>query len=67
MGLCCAQEAGAVPEPKPAKEIVGFSSPPLREDDKDGRYVFAVGENLTSRCNYTFKNLLPTVFLFTCQ
>ena len=27
-------------------------SPPLREDDKDGHYVFAVGDNLTSRCNY---------------
>ncbi|CAD6250456.1 unnamed protein product [Miscanthus lutarioriparius] len=24
-------------------------SPPLREDDKDGHYVFAVGDNLTSR------------------
>ena len=27
-------------------------SPPLREDDKDGHFVFAVGDNLTSRCNY---------------
>jgi dual-specificity kinase len=27
-------------------------SPPLREDDKDGHYVFAVGDNLTPRCNY---------------
>lgn len=27
-------------------------SPPLREDDKDGHYVFAVGDNLTSRCKY---------------
>jgi len=27
-------------------------STPLREDDKYGRYVFAVGDNLTSRCNY---------------
>ncbi|WVZ63120.1 hypothetical protein U9M48_012780 [Paspalum notatum var. saurae] len=25
------------------------ASPPWREDDKDGHYVFAVGENLTSR------------------
>jgi len=25
-------------------------SPPWRPDDKDGHYVFAVGENLTPRC-----------------
>ena len=29
------------------------ASPPRRKDDKDGHYVFAIGENLTSRCNYT--------------
>ena len=34
-------------------------SPPLREDDKYGRYVFAVGDNLTSRCNYL--PLMPLV------
>jgi dual-specificity kinase len=28
-------------------------SPPWRNDDKDGHYMFAVGDNLTSRCNYT--------------
>ncbi|KAF3324689.1 serine/threonine-protein kinase AFC2-like protein [Carex littledalei] len=49
LGLFCAQEAGAVPELKSDKEFVRFSSPPLREDDKNGRYVFAVGDNLTSR------------------
>jgi hypothetical protein len=27
-------------------------SPPLREDDKNGHYVFAVGDNLTSRYNF---------------
>ncbi|KAG0547035.1 hypothetical protein BDA96_01G044500 [Sorghum bicolor] len=27
-------------------------STPLREDDKYGRYVFAVGDNLTSRCTF---------------
>ncbi|KAG8093290.1 hypothetical protein GUJ93_ZPchr0012g21610 [Zizania palustris] len=32
-----------------AKELPRFASPPLREDDKDGHYVFAVGDNLTSR------------------
>jgi dual-specificity kinase len=25
-------------------------SPPWRPDDKDGHYVFAVGENLTPKC-----------------
>jgi hypothetical protein len=28
----------------------GKSSPPLREDDKDGHYSFILGENLSSRC-----------------
>jgi dual-specificity kinase len=27
-------------------------SPPLRPDDKDGHYVFAVGENFTPRCMF---------------
>ncbi|KAJ4756364.1 hypothetical protein LUZ62_090769 [Rhynchospora pubera] len=49
LGLFCAQEAGAVPEHHSVKEIVRSSSPPWREDDKDGHYVFAVGDNLTSR------------------
>jgi dual-specificity kinase len=26
-----------------------IATPPIREDDKDGHYVFAVGDNLTSR------------------
>ena len=25
-------------------------SPPWRPDDKDGHYVFAIGDNLTPRC-----------------
>ena len=25
-------------------------SPPWRPDDKDGHYVFSIGENLTPRC-----------------
>ena len=29
-------------------------SPPWREDDKDGHYMFELGDNLTSRCNFTF-------------
>ncbi|WRX13382.1 Protein kinase domain - like 10 [Theobroma cacao] len=27
-------------------------SPPWRDDDKDGHYMFALGENLTSRCTF---------------
>ena len=51
--------------------------PPLREDDKDGHYVFAVGDNLTSRCNYlpssslvAHTNLFPWLVLidsFLCS
>lgn len=42
------------------KGVARNGSPPWREDDKDGHYMFELGENLTSRCNYTFsiiKNL----------
>jgi len=35
------------------KGLAQKGSPPWRGDDKDGHYVFALGENLTSRCNYT--------------
>jgi len=31
------------------KGVARNASPPWREDDKDGHYIFAVGENLTSR------------------
>ena len=37
-----------------SKGVARNGSPPWREDDKDGHYVFAVGDNLTSRCNYLF-------------
>lgn len=33
-------------------------SPPWRPDDKDGHYVFAIGEALTPRCKYKNRNLL---------
>jgi hypothetical protein len=55
-----------VPEHQSGKEIVRLPSPPLREDDKDGHYVFSVGDNLTSRCNYTTHDLLPTVLMLVC-
>lgn len=32
------------------REMPRHGSPPYRPDDKDGHYVFAIGENLTSRC-----------------
>lgn len=35
------------------KGVARNGSPPWREDDKDGHYMFAIGDNLTSRCNYT--------------
>ncbi|KAL6281022.1 hypothetical protein ACE6H2_017903 [Prunus campanulata] len=31
------------------KEVARNGSPPWREDDKDGHYMFSLGENLTSR------------------
>uniref|UniRef100_A0A0D9XZ46 Protein kinase domain-containing protein n=1 Tax=Leersia perrieri TaxID=77586 RepID=A0A0D9XZ46_9ORYZ len=41
--------SGGIVSSQEAQEIRRFASPPLREDDKDGHYVFAVGDNLTSR------------------
>ncbi len=38
---------------------VRVASPPWHEDDKDGHYMFELGENITSRCNLT----LPTLVL----
>ena len=35
------------------KGLAQKGSPPWRDDDKDGHFMFALGENLTSRCNYT--------------
>lgn len=32
------------------KGLAEKGSPQWREDDKDGHYMFALGENLTSRC-----------------
>ena len=28
------------------------ASPPRREDDREGHYVFSFGENLTPRCKF---------------
>ena len=40
------------------KEVAQRGSPPWRDDDKDGHYMFELGENLTTRCNYS---------LFSCS
>lgn len=34
------------------KGLARNGSPPWREDDKDGHYMFEIGDNLTYRCNY---------------
>ncbi|KAK4478587.1 hypothetical protein RD792_014073 [Penstemon davidsonii] len=51
--IFCAQEYGTVPNYAYSsiyyKGIPRSGSPPWRPDDKDGHYVFAVGENLTHR------------------
>nr|CAB3477485.1 unnamed protein product [Digitaria exilis] len=40
--------------PPPEREVVPRvgASPPWREDDRDGHYVFDLGENLTRRCTF---------------
>ncbi|KAK7265616.1 hypothetical protein RJT34_33238 [Clitoria ternatea] len=62
VGLFCGQDVGTIPSYAPSgcpsehitsslfvKEVARNGSPPLRDDDKDGHYMFALGENLTSR------------------
>ncbi|XP_020111663.1 serine/threonine-protein kinase AFC2-like isoform X2 [Ananas comosus] len=60
IGLLCGQEVGVMTSLMSVgpSNSTGFShhakgeryaSPPWREDDKDGHYMFAVGDNLTSR------------------
>ncbi|CAH1423257.1 unnamed protein product [Lactuca virosa] len=61
LGLFCGQEIGNVasfaPQRAPSdhissplvKRVARNASPPWRQDDKDGHYVFALGDNLTSR------------------
>ncbi|KAM0881304.1 hypothetical protein ACQ4PT_033040 [Festuca glaucescens] len=41
--------SGGIVSSQEAQELLRLATPPLREDDKDGHYVFAVGDNLTSR------------------
>ncbi|KAL2459549.1 Serine/threonine-protein kinase AFC2 [Forsythia ovata] len=59
LGFFCGQEIGNVTSYAPSsteytsslfvKGLAGNGSPPRREDDKDGHYIFELGENLTSR------------------
>ncbi|KAJ6809320.1 serine/threonine-protein kinase AFC2 isoform X1 [Iris pallida] len=62
LGMLCGQEvgdvtslvsSGATPSDHTSslysKAVPRNPSPPWREDDKDGHYLFALGENLTSR------------------
>ncbi|KVI06276.1 Protein kinase, catalytic domain-containing protein [Cynara cardunculus var. scolymus] len=61
LGLFCGQEIGNLTSFAPSrapsdhissslvKRVARIGSPPWRQDDKDGHYVFAVGDNLTSR------------------
>ncbi|KAI3991712.1 hypothetical protein MKX01_038110 [Papaver californicum] len=57
-GIVCGQAVGNVssyalaPDHSSSmffKEVARNGSPPWREDDKDGHYTFALGDNLTSR------------------
>lgn len=56
--LYCVQEFGNGGMPNYACSSMFYGviphtgSPPWRPDDKDGHYVFAIGENLTPRCKY---------------
>ncbi|EPS65327.1 hypothetical protein M569_09450, partial [Genlisea aurea] len=51
--ICCSQDLGATAGYSFSsiyhKGIPRNGSPPLRPDDKEGHYVFAIGENLSSR------------------
>lgn len=38
------------------KGLAQKGSPPWRDDDKDGHYMFELGENLTLRCNFVFSS-----------
>ncbi|KAL0907328.1 hypothetical protein M5K25_021729 [Dendrobium thyrsiflorum] len=62
IGVLCGQEVGGVTSlasvgapsdhtyyTMHAKGVARIASPPWREDDKDGHYMFDLGENLTSR------------------
>ncbi|CAO2840555.1 unnamed protein product [Amaranthus hypochondriacus] len=63
IGIFCGHDTGNIGSIEPSaapskhvtssslyhKEVVRNGSPPWREDDKDGHYMFELGENITSR------------------
>ncbi|KAK7389143.1 hypothetical protein VNO78_23976 [Psophocarpus tetragonolobus] len=62
VGLFCGQDVGTISSYAPSRgpsehttsslfvePVARNGSPPWRDDDKDGHYMFALGENLTSR------------------
>ncbi|KAL5727794.1 dual-specificity kinase [Ranunculus cassubicifolius] len=65
LGMFYGQDVGNItnyaPPPQPSdqtkplfvKGVARNCSPPWHEDDKDGHYMFAIGDNLTARCKYT--------------
>lgn len=63
----CGQEyvsGNYIQNPNPFINTVYYSgppknlSPPWRPDDKDGHYVFAVGDNLTPRCIFLYISIV---------
>jgi len=65
--LFCGQEVENISSYAPSEHNITSSlfkgvarngSPPWRDDDKDGHYMFELGDNLTSRCNYTLPSLI---------
>lgn len=76
LGLFCGQEVGnvtsyassrATPDHTSSLFVKGVArtgSPPWRGDDKDGHYLFELGENLTSRCNYFYHHPENYVYSF---
>ncbi|KAG5618048.1 hypothetical protein H5410_017872 [Solanum commersonii] len=78
LGLFCGQDVGNVTSyassrqltdltsaPFTIKGVAQNGSPPRREDDKDGHFVFELGENLTSRCNHLYHHQ-KILLMFWC-
>ena len=75
--MFCGQEVGSLTSFAPSrapsdlttnsslyeKGVARNGSPPRRDDDKDGHYMFELGENLTSRCNFTLPSSKTFMFV----
>ena len=78
-GMYCGQEFGgaaAMPNYGYASSmfyrgVPPNGSPPWRPDDKDGHFVFVVGETLTPRCELSFFNVeleyIAMCLFFACE